>query len=227
MPKAVWEMDGSVTPCIIPYKRVYHNRCQIMIASLRGNLLLASTDYAIVETSGVGFQVFAPRPVLQALGAVGSEVRLYTYLHVREDALVLYGFSSLDQRSFFETLLSVTGVGPRMALSLLSAAPVDQIHLAIATENTALLAQVPGIGKKTAARLVLELKGKLDLSKMMPAGTTTTPAASSLNAELQEILTSLGYSALEAQSAVASLPADAPPELEERLRLALRYFGGV
>ncbi|MDP9313087.1 MAG: Holliday junction branch migration protein RuvA [Chloroflexota bacterium] len=198
-----------------------------MIASLRGNLLLASTDYAIVETSGVGFQVFAPRPVLQALGAVGSEVRLYTYLHVREDALVLYGFSSLDQRSFFETLLSVTGVGPRMALGLLSAAPVDQIHLAIATENTALLAQVPGIGKKTAARLVLELKGKLDLSKMMPAGTTTTPAASSLNAELQEILTSLGYSALEAQSAVASLPADAPPELEERLRLALRYFGGV
>ena len=198
-----------------------------MIASLRGNLLMSGTDYAVVETNGVGFQVFAPRPVLQALGAVGTEVHLYTYLHVREDALVLYGFASMDQRIFFETLLGVSGIGPRMALGLLSAAPVDQIHLAIATENTALLAQVPGIGKKTAARLVLELKGKLDLSKVMPAGTTTTPATSSLNAELQEILTSLGYSVLEAQSAVSSLPPDAPPEIEERLRLALRYFGGA
>lgn len=198
-----------------------------MIASLRGNLLLAGTDYAIIETGGVGYQVFAPRPVLQAMGGLGSTVLLYTYLHVREDALVLYGFASMEQRVFFETLLGVTGIGPRMALGLLSAAPIDQIHLAIATENTALLAQVPGIGKKTAARLVLELKGKLDLNKVMPAGTTTAPAVSNLNAELQEILTSLGYSALEAQSAVSSLPADAPQELEERLRLALRYFGGV
>ncbi len=198
-----------------------------MIASLRGNLLLAGTDYAIVETGGVGYHVFAPRPVLQGMGAVGSEVLLYTYLHVREDALVLYGFSSMEQRVFFETLLSVTGVGPRMALGLLSAAPIDQIHLAIATENTALLAQVPGIGKKTAARLVLELKGKLDLNKVMPTGTTTAPAVSHLNTELQDVLTSLGYSALEAQSAVSSLPADAPQDLEERLRLALRYFGGV
>ncbi len=198
-----------------------------MIASLRGNLLLAGADYAVIETGGIGFQVFAPRPVLQGLGAVGSNVLLYTYLHVREDALVLYGFASMEQRVFFETLLGVTGVGPRMALGLLSAAPIDQIHLAIATENIALLAQVPGIGKKTAARLVLELKGKLDPNKVMPAGTPTTAAASNLNGELQEILTSLGYSALEAQSAVASLPADAPQDLEERLRLALRYFGGV
>lgn len=198
-----------------------------MIASLRGNLLWVGTDQAIVETNGVGFQVFAPRPVLQAMGAIGAEVRLFTYLHVREDALVLYGFDSLEQRAFFETLIGVTGVGPRMALGLLSAAPVEQIHLAIASENTTLLAQVPGIGKKTAARLVLELKGKLDLSKVALPAASATPAAASLNAELQEILTSLGYSALEAQSAVAALPTDAPAELEERLRLALRHFGGA
>lgn len=198
-----------------------------MIASLRGNLLHSGTDYAIVETGGVGFMVLAPRPVLQRMGEIGNSVLLFTYLHVREDALVLYGFESMEQRAFFETLIGVTGVGPRMALGLLSAAPIDQIHLAIATENVTLLSQVPGIGKKTAARLVLELKGKLDLSKMMPAGTTTHPAASSVNAELQQVLTSLGYSALEAQSAVSSIPADAPQELEERLRLALRYFGGA
>ena len=198
-----------------------------MIATLRGTLVWAGPDQAIVETGGVGFQFFAPRPVLQAMGAIGSDVRVWTYLHVREDALVLYGFDSMEQRAFFETLISVTGVGPRMALGLLSAAPIEQIHLAIANENTALLAQVPGIGKKTAARLVLELKGKLDLSKMALPAATATPATTAINTELQEILTSLGYSALEAQSAVSAIPADAPPELEERLRLALRYFGGA
>ena len=199
-----------------------------MIASLRGNLLATGTDYAIIDTGGVGFQFFAPRPVLEGLGQIGSAVQVYTYLHVREDALVLYGFASMEQRAFFETLIGVTGVGPRMALGLLSAAPLDQIQLAIASENVAILSQVPGIGKKTAARLVLELKGKLDLSKLpTTVAAAATPAASAINAELQEVLTSLGYSALEAQSAVSSLPADAPPDLEERLRLALRYFGGV
>jgi holliday junction DNA helicase RuvA len=198
-----------------------------MIASLRGKLLLTGPDYAVIETGGVGYQVFAPRPVLQRLDS-DREVLLFTHLHVREDALVLYGFDSPDQRAFFETLIGVSGVGPRMALGLLSAAPIDQLHLAIANENTALLAQVPGIGKKTAARLVLELKGKIDLSRLpgVPAGAAPS-GAGVLNAELQEILTSLGYSALEAQSAVSSLPADAPADLEERLRLALRYFGGV
>jgi holliday junction DNA helicase RuvA len=198
-----------------------------MIASLRGTLLATSADSAIIDTGGVGYQVFVPRPVLEGLGQIGSTVQVFTYLHVREDALVLYGFASPEQRAFFETLIGVTGVGPRMALGLLSAAPLDQIQLAIASENVAILSQVPGIGKKTAARLVLELKGKLDLSKLPTTVAVATPAISALNAELQEVLTSLGYSALEAQSAVSALPADAPPDLEERLRLALRYFGGV
>ena len=199
-----------------------------MIASLRGNLLATGSDYAIIDTGGVGYQVFVPRPVLEGLGQAGSNVQVYTYLHVREDALVLYGFASLEQRAFFETLIGVTGIGPRMALGLLSAAPLDQIQIAIASENTALLSQVPGIGKKTAARLVLELKGKLDLAKLPTiVAAAGASGASALNAELQEVLTSLGYSALEAQSAVSSIPADAPPDLEERLRLALRYFGGV
>lgn len=196
-----------------------------MIASLRGNLLAVGPDSAVIETGGIGFQVFVPRPVARRL-QVGAEVLLHTYLHVREDALVLYGFESPEQRAFFETLLGVSGVGPRMALSLLSAAPLDQLQLAIARENTALLAQVPGIGKKTAARIVLELKGKLDLS-VAPAVTSGASATVALNSELQEILISLGYSAAEAQAAVAAVPADAPADLEERLRLALRYFGGV
>lgn len=190
-------------------------------------MLATGADYAVIEAGGVGFQVWAPRNVLQSLPPVGEEARLHTYLLVREDALLLYGFSSLAERGFFELLLSVTGVGPRVALSLMSATTLDQLQIAIASENAALLAQAPGVGKKMAARLILELKGKVDLGAVAPALANTAPAAAHANIEVQEVLQSLGYSAAEAQAAVAALPSDAPPELEERLRLALRYFGGV
>ena len=197
-----------------------------MIAALRGTLLAVGADYAVIEAGGVGYQVWAPRGVLQSLPEVGDEARLHTYLLVREDALLLYGFATQAERSFFELLLTVTGVGPRVALSLMSSVPLDQLQVAIASENATLLAQVPGIGKKTAARLILELKSKMNLDAL-PALASATGAAAHTNAEVQEILQSLGYSAAEAQAAVASLPADAPVELEERLRLALRYFGGA
>ena len=197
-----------------------------MIASIRGILTVTSADSVVVDVQGVGYLVFMPTPVIHTLGPIGSEVLLYTHLHVREDALVLYGFESPEQRAFFETLINVSGVGPRMALGLLSAAPLDQLQHAIVSENMTLLSRVPGIGKKTAARLVLELKGKFD-TKIVPFPGAATPAGATLNTELIEILTNLGYSSLEAQSAVASLPADAPDDLEERLRLALRSFGGV
>jgi Holliday junction DNA helicase RuvA len=210
-----------------PHENSYGVTQPPMIASVRGTLIASGIDFVVVETGGIGYHVLVPNSVLQTLGAPGSEVLLYTHLHVREDALTLYGFEVPDQRAFFETLISVTGIGPRMALGLLSAVPLDQLQHAIASENMSLLARVPGIGKKTAARLVLELKGKLDLSKVAPSVAAATPATTALNSELQDILTSLGYSVLEAQSAVASLPADAPADLEERLRLALRYFGGV
>lgn len=198
-----------------------------MIAALRGSLLGVGADYAIIEAGGVGYQVWAPRGVLQNLPEVGEEARLHTYLLVREDALLLYGFGSLEERGFFELLLSVTGVGPKVALSLMSSAPLDQLQIAIASENAAMLAQVPGIGKKTAARLILELKSKINLGATAPALAAAAPNVTHANFEVQEVLQSLGYSAAEAQAAVAALPADAPPEIEERIRLALRYFGGL
>ncbi len=198
-----------------------------MIAALRGTLLAVGSDHAVIEAAGVGYQVWAPRGVLQSLPPVGDEARLHTYLLVREDALLLYGFASLAERSFFELLLTVSGVGPRVALSLMSAMPLDQLQIAIASENAAVLGQVPGIGKKTAARLILELKAKINLGAVAPALAAASPTAALANVEVQEVLQSLGYSAAEAQAAVASLPQDAPPELEERLRLALRFFGGV
>jgi Holliday junction DNA helicase RuvA len=198
-----------------------------MIAALRGTLLEVGPDYAVIEAGGVGYQVWAPRGVLQALPPVGDEAKLHTYLLVREDALLLYGFATHAERSFFEMLLTVSGVGPKVALSLMSAITLDQLQIAIASENATMLAQVPGIGKKTAARLILELKSKINLGAVAPALASAPPGIVHANVEVQEVLQSLGYSAAEAQAAVAAIPADAPPELEERLRLALRYFGGA
>ncbi|MBK9943012.1 MAG: Holliday junction branch migration protein RuvA [Kouleothrix sp.] len=197
-----------------------------MIASIRGTLLFTGVDHAVVETGGVGFQIFAPRNVLGSLGEIGSEVRLYTHLHIREDLLALYGFASTDQRHLFETLLSVSGIGPKVALSLLSSAPSDELRMIIASGDVSRLARTPGIGKKTAERLVLELRGKLDIKGGLPAA-GATPAMLAANAELAEMLVGLGFSAAEANAAIAALPADAPPAIEERLRLALRYFGGA
>ncbi len=198
-----------------------------MIASLRGILRHIGADHLILETGGVGFLVYAPRPVLANLRPIGDEVFLHTLLIVREDALTLYGFETLEQRALFETLLGVSGVGPRVALSLLSTATPTDVRMAVAQNDTARLARVPGIGKKTAERLVLELKGKLDLKGLPQAPAAGTPALISVNNELADLLVSLGYSSTEASAAIAALPADAPPELEERLRLALRYFGGL
>ncbi len=195
-----------------------------MIASVRGILLFVGVDYAVVETGGVGLMIYAPRNVLGALGEIGGEVRFYTHLHIREDLLALYGFASPDQRHLFETLLGISGIGPKVALSLLSSAPPDELRATIAGGDTARLSRIPGIGKKTAERLVLELRGKLEL-KGVPAPSGATPALMALNNELAEMLIGLGFTAAEASAAIASLPADAPPELEERLRLALRYFG--
>jgi Holliday junction DNA helicase RuvA len=198
-----------------------------MIASVRGILRSSGADHVVIETGGVGFLVYAPRPVLANLGPIGEEVFLQTVLIVREDALTLYGFASTEQRALFETLLGITGVGPRVALALLSSATPDEVRMAVAQNDTARFSRVSGIGKKMAERLVLELKGKLDVKNLPTAAAPLPPAAAAANSELIDLLVSLGYSSTEAGAAVAALPADAPPDLEERLRLALRYFGGA
>lgn len=186
--------------------------------------MAVGADHAIVETGGVGLLIFAPRQVLAALGEIGATVRLHTYLQVREDALTLYGFASVEQRQLFESLLGVTGVGPQVALNLLSSGTTDELRLAIASGDVARLARVPRIGKKLAERLVLELKGKLDI-KGLPAVAAVSPAVAAANAELAEMLVSLGFSSAEVSAAIAAIPPDTPLDAEERLRLALRYFG--
>ncbi len=195
-----------------------------MIASIRGIIQSIGSDHIIIETNGVGFLIYAPRPTLNAAGAIGSETFLYTTLVVREDALTLYGFSDQAQRSLFEQLISVSGVGPKLALSLLSSGTPDDVRTMIASGDITRLARTPGIGKKTAERIVLELRGKIDRDQIVSA---TAQDATASDRELSDILMSLGYSAAEAAAAIAALPPNAPAALEERLRLALRYFGSA
>ena len=198
-----------------------------MIASLRGTLIHIGVDHLVVETGGIGWLVYAPRTVLGAAGAEGEAIFLYTQMIVREDAMTLYGFSSVAQRALFESLIAVSGVGPKVALNLLSSGQPDEIRTALAQGDTARLSRVPGIGKKTDERLVLELKGKIDLKGLPPPASGATPAATAVNSDLADLLMSLGYSGSEAASAIGAMPADAPEDLEQRLRLALRHLGSA
>lgn len=196
-----------------------------MIALLHGELHTKGTDWAIVQVGGVGFRVHVPASILDELGDVGEAVRLYTHLAVRDDAIALYGFATPEQLELFELLLGVTGIGPRSALTLLSSTSPETLRMAIAQEDVDVLMRVPGIGRKTASRLILELKGRIDLGRL---GLSGGPALSPEQTELVDVLTSLGYTTAEARAAVAGLPPEARGQpLEERIRLALRYFGGV
>ncbi len=129
-----------------------------MIASLQGKLEALGSDWAIINVGGIGFQVYLPTSTLSTLGATGGEVKLYTHLHLREDNVALYGFASADDLGLFESLITVSGLGPRLALAMLSAMDAERLVVAIASAATALLTEVPGIGKKMAERLILELK---------------------------------------------------------------------
>ena len=192
-----------------------------MISSLRGNIDAVSTDSLIVNVNGVGFKVSVPTSVLSELGMVGREVKLYTHLHVREDDLSLYGFSSIDELKLFETLISVSGLGPKTALGMLSAMSADQVAMAIASGSVEILTTIPGIGKKTADRLILELKDKVGgVMISSPAG-----RAAQENADVVTALVSLGYSVQETTRAVNSLPAGKKLSLEEKVKLALQYLG--
>ena len=191
-----------------------------MIASLRGTLLsIAPPDSLVLEVSGVGYRVSVPTSVLDGVD-VGRSLFLHTVMIVREDALSLYGFENEEQRTLFDLLLGVQGVGPKVALSVLSSLSPEVLRSAIVNEQPDVLSRVKGIGKKTAEKLVFSLKDKLgggfEFGGVMPAD---------IDADVITALTALGYSVVEAQAAVQAIPKEhntAP--LEERIRLALGYF---
>jgi holliday junction DNA helicase RuvA len=192
-----------------------------MIASLQGVIDAISKESMIVNVNGIGFKVSVTTSVLSEFGVVGREIKLYTHFHIREDDMSLFGFASLDELRLFETLISVSGLGPKTGMAMLSAMSADQVALAIASGSVEMLTSIPGIGKKTADRLILELKDKVGgVMISTPAG-----RAAQENADVVSALVSLGYSVQETTRAVNALPAGKKLSLEEKIKLALQYLG--
>lgn len=190
-----------------------------MIASVRGTLLVLDGEHAVVSVGGLGLEVLASGRTLASLtGNIGKEVSLYTYLHVREDALQLFGFRGLDERALFLWLIAVSGVGPKVALAVLSGYPVADLELAVARDDVKKFESIPGIGKKLAQRLVVELKDKVGGLPPAGGGDTAPPAAGTF-LEARSALQNLGLSLREAEEALRGAPDGAP--LEELVKYAL------
>lgn len=190
-----------------------------MIASLRGEIIQIEDAALVVEIGGVGLRVYVPKPLLNKYSQ-GEIVLIHTHLVVRENDLSLFGFETPGDRQLFLTLLGVDGVGPKLALSVLSTMTLDAVQRAVFSEEPDLLSRVPGVGKKTAQKMQLYLKDRLKPA----SGLEKFASMSDTDSQVLEALTALGYSVIEAQSALQSLPKDAPDAVEEKLRLALGYF---
>ncbi|MCL4834275.1 MAG: Holliday junction branch migration protein RuvA [Caldilineaceae bacterium] len=194
-----------------------------MIRLVRGTVVAVGKNHLIVDVGnpagGIGLQVFVPEPTL-ARFRVESRVSLHTYLQVRESELSLYGFENSDELAVFELLLGVSGVGPKVALATLSTLTPDALRLAVSNKEPGIVARAPGVGKRTAEKIVVELQGKLT-----PASDDLSGLAMAMDAdgEVIEALTALGYSVVQAQRAVQQIPADVVG-VEDRLRVALSGF---
>jgi Holliday junction DNA helicase RuvA len=189
-----------------------------MIASLEGTVTQILEDSLVLNVGGVGFRVMVPKLVCQSSEIYKSK-SLFTYLVVREDALTLFGFETIEERDLYVLLLGANGVGPRTALAIISTMSPGLIRKAVLSNESDLFTRVPGVGKKTAQSLVLHLSGKIKGEYA-----EVNAGERELDADVIAALTGLGYSVVEAQSAIQSLPKDAPKDLEERIRLALQYF---
>jgi holliday junction DNA helicase RuvA len=193
-----------------------------VIAFVEGRVVVVATDSAVVQAGGVGYRIFCGPGTLAALKE-GTDSRLYTHHLVREDTQALYGFRTTEELGFFELLTTVTGVGPKVALGIVSSRPVVELQLAILQGDEGVLTAVSGVGKKLAARIVLELKEKVSAAGAVAAG---GGAAGSSESEVSAALQALGYTASEAREAargaVAALPVGA--SLEERVKAALRVL---
>ena len=191
-----------------------------MIVNVRGILEAVGPDWVHVQVGGVTLQLFVPAASIGELGSLGAQVSLHTQLKVRDDAPVLYGFTTPASSAMFQLLNGVSGVGPRLALALLSNLSPARLQQAIASADVAALASAPGVGRRTASRIVLDLKGKVEVEE---AGVI----ASQTSDDLQVIaaLTALGYSTNEARRAVSNIEYGPELTLEDRVRLALQQFG--
>lgn len=199
-----------------------------MIAYIKGTIVDISDDSIVVDHNGIGFNIFVPNGYAYTMG---DEVKIHTYTNVKEDAFNLFGFDGKDQLELFKMLISVNGIGPKGGLAILSVLNADALRLAIFNEDAAAIAKAPGVGKKTAERVILELKGKVKLSdvEQMPSLSTTLSSVSLAGMDSQrkdaiEALTALGYSSTEAVKAVSKVEITEDMSADVILRKSLQYL---
>lgn len=190
-----------------------------MIASISGTIQSVETGSLIINVGNIGVRVFVPKTLLEDTGGPGRRLMLHTHLLVREGDLSLYGFENAEDLQLFEVLLGVNGVGPKVALAILGTLSPELLKSAIMREESSVLQRVPGIGKKTAERIMFHLRDKLDLSEP----STTLELVSDVDADVIDILTSLGFSIVEAQAALQQVPRDVSG-IDERVQLALQHL---
>jgi len=189
-----------------------------MIASISGKVIQLTKETVIMDINGLGFEVFVPKPLLSETEA-GDLLYLYTYMLVREDNIALYGFTSLEEKQLFLQFLAVGGIGPKLSLLILSSLSIDNIRSAILSEKPDYFSRVPGIGKKTAQKIIIQMQGKLPDSDGLAIRSITD-----VDDAVVDALISLGYSVVEAQTALQTIPKNTPDDVETKLRVALQYF---
>lgn len=194
-----------------------------MIVAMEGILEAVTEDSAVLKVGPISLRVYIPGSTLNTIGAVGNEVRLHTHLYVREENISLYGFSTAEELWMFQILLTVSGIGPRVALGLLGALSPEQFVSAVTGENLVLLSKVPGIGKKTAGRIVLDLKSKVEKEWTGEEAAVLIPE----DVDVISALTSLGYSLREATQAAASLSDAKNLSLEDKVMRALQKLSTI
>lgn len=190
-----------------------------MITSIQGNVIRLGEDHLVVEVGGIGYRVYVPIQIFNGLH-MGKQISLLTEMIVREDSITLYGFKEQEELGLFQELIRVNGVGPRLALETLSTHSPDMIKRAVLNKQEEIFSQVAGIGKKTAQKIILSLEDRISFEDQL----LYSPETAGINDEVKEALISLGYSVLETQAALQTIPEDTPLDLEARLTIALRFF---
>ncbi len=191
----------------------------------KGTLSYIGEDFIVVECNGIGYEMYIPGSVISQLPGIGFDIKIYTYLHVREDAMILYGFLSEDDKQIFKMLIGVNGIGPKGALSILSVLTPDDLRFAILSDDVKAICKAPGIGNKMAQKLILELKDKLSLEdafELKIGKHTETSSEHIAKTEAVSALVSLGYSSAEAYKTVSSIPDTDKLTTEEILKAALK-----
>ena len=201
---------------------------EIMYAYIKGELAEINTDHIVIESGGIGYRIFISLQAFEYLPAAGEVLKVYTYLHLREDLMILYGFLTRDELEIFKQLITVSGIGPKGGLSILSALDADDLRFAILSGDAKAISKAPGIGAKTAQRVILELKDKMSLEDAFEKKKEHTAVSSSAGSQIKNdavlALTALGYSSTEGLKAVSLVEITEEMDVEELLKAALKHM---